>query len=357
MNRRPLPLALTVVLLALSLAPTRRAPGWMAGWLDAVQARREPSASELERIERGYYERLTQAPRLLDEAAGIKPAAAPSDFGPLTLPVADVREYVLKPSLATTHRGATWSTNALGCRDREYSVEKPPGTFRIVLVGDSIGAGWGVNDEQGFEPTWERVLRGRRAVEVWNLAVPGHAPGQRAEHLAREGWRLAPDLVIFQGSPADYGWDDRKLRSLLPRGVGWEAAAYRRVFEGIQLRPGGDEDFYKKALKPHRDAVLQGVYCQVVEEGRRRGVPCVWLLLPRVGKTTLPEERKRLVSLARASDFSRLVDLSDSFDGIDPATLAIGPDDFHPNAFGHARLAARLDEALAELRNGEGLSR
>jgi len=31
----------------------------------------------------------------------------------------------------------------------------------------------------------------------------------------------------------------------------------------------------------------------------------------------------------------------------DPAALAIGPNDFHPNADGHARLARRLYEALS----------
>ena len=41
-------------------------------------------------------------------------------------------------------------------RDRSYLVEKAPGTFRIALVGDSIGAGWGVNVEQRFESILER---------------------------------------------------------------------------------------------------------------------------------------------------------------------------------------------------------
>jgi lysophospholipase L1-like esterase len=52
--------------------------------------------------------------------------------------------------------------------------------------------------------------------------------------------------------------------------------------------------------------------------------------------------------MAKAAGFTRVVDLSDAFDGLDPATLAIGPDDFHPNATGHAILARRLDEALRQ---------
>ena len=41
--------------------------------------------------------------------------------------------------------------------------------------------------------------------------------------------------------------------------------------------------------------------------------------------------------------------MTDAYDGLDPAGLAVEPDDFHPNAAGHARLARRLDRALGDL--------
>jgi lysophospholipase L1-like esterase len=304
-------------------------------------------------MERGYYETLTDTGRRLDQAS--VPRAAPTDFGPLTLPVADVREYVLKPGVSVKHRGATWTTNSRGMRDREYALEKPEGMVRVALAGDSIGAGWGVEDGQGFEPTWERRLnQDQPPVEVWNHAVPGLAPGQRWEHFTREGWASKPDLVVFQGSPADFGWDDRKLRSLLPKGIGWDVSAYQDAFKIAKIKPGGDEDLYKNALRPHREAILAGVYRTVADDCRSRGVASVWLLLPRVGKAAPLADRLKLVELAKQAGFSKVVDLSDTFDGLDPAKLAIGPDDFHPNAQGHARLAERLDEATRSLRNQGG---
>jgi hypothetical protein len=308
-------------------------------------------------MERGYYEALNEPARRLDQAALAKPEPAPTDFGPLTLPVLDVREYRLKPGISVRHRGATWTTNPRGMRDRDYTIEKPADLYRIGLAGDSIGAGWGVEDGQAFEPTWERSLNRGRPVEVWNHAVPGLAPGQRWEHFRREGWASNPDLVIFQGSPADFGWDDRKLRSLLPKGIGWDVAAYQEAFRLARIQPGGDEDSYKNALRPHREAILLGVYRTVAKDCRARGVASVWLLLPRVGKITPPSDRQRLVELAKLAGFSRIVDLSDTFDGLDPSKLAIGPDDFHPNALGHARLAERLEESLRELPNPGGTPR
>ncbi len=164
----------------------------------------------------------------------------------------------------------------------------------------------------------------------------------------REGWASRPDLVVFQGTPADFGWDDRKLRSLLPKGIGWDVASYQEGLAVANVRPGGSEESYRNALRPHREAILAGVYRRVADDCRSRGVASVWLLLPRVGKPTPPVDRARLVELARNAGFTRVVDLSDAFDGLDPKALAIGPDDFHPNAIGHARLADRLDTALRE---------
>jgi hypothetical protein len=339
---------MTAVLLALGVLPPQLAPGWTVRLRDALRSD-ERSLAEIERMERGYYETLNEMSRRLDPSAVRKPVAAPNDFGPLTLPVSDVREYVLKPSISVPHRGATWTTNPRGMRDRDHPIEKPSGLIRIGLAGDSIGAGWGVEDGQGFEPLWEKSLSRERPVEVWNHAVPGLAPGQRWEHFNREGWESQPDLVVFQGSPADFGWDDRKLRSLLPKGVGWDVASYQEAFQLARIQPGGDEDSYKNALRPHREAILAGVYRTVANDCRSRGVPSVWLLLPRVGKTTPRADRDRLVALARSAGFSKIVDLSDAFDGLDPAPLAIGPDDFHPNAIGHARLADRLDDATRDI--------
>jgi GDSL-like Lipase/Acylhydrolase family len=340
-------LVLTAAFLAWGVAPPALAPGWTGRVREALRADHRNS-SDTERMERGYYESLARAGRRLDQVAIARPEPPPTDFGPLTLPVADVREYVLKPKVSARHRGATWTTNSRGMRDREYPIDNLEDAYRIALAGDSIGAGWGVDDGRGFEPTWERVLNRRSKVEVWNHAVPGLAPGQRWEHFTREGWASKPDLVVFQGTPADFGWDDRKLRSLLPKGIGWDVASYREGLSIANAQAGGDEESYKKTLRPHRETILAGVYRTVVDDCRSRGVASVWLLLPRVGKPTPQADRARLVELARVAGFSRVIDLSDAFDGLDPKTLAIAPDDFHPNALGHARLADRIDDYVRE---------
>lgn len=330
------------------VAPGPWLPGWAARARDTLRDDGR-NAADRDRMERGYYERLLEPSR--GPAAPASAHAPAEDFGPLTVPVADAREYVLRPDLGTTLRGAPWTTNADGQRDRPFLRPRPAGMTRIALVGDSIGSGWGVADGAGFEPTWERELDARSragggaGVEVCNLAVPGHAPGQRWEHFRRVGWALGPDWVVFQGSAADLAWDERKLRSLLPRGLGWDAPGYRPALDAAGVRPGGSEESYRAALRPRREAILAGVYRAAVADCRSHGVGCAWLLLPRVGKPAGPAERAALVRIARAAGFDPVLDLSDALDGIPPAGLAIGPDDFHPNARGHRLIADRLGAA------------
>jgi hypothetical protein len=124
---------------------------------------------------------------------------------------------------------------------------------------------------------------------------------------------------------------------------------YRDVLARSGARPGGTMETYKAALKPYRWEILAEVYRAVVADCRARGVPVAWVLVPRVGKAADPAERRRLIALARASGFAPVVDLSDAYDGAEASALAIGPNDYHPNADGHARLARRLAAGLGRL--------
>ena len=213
----------------------------------------------------------------------------------------------------------------------------------MALVGDSIGSGWGVNDGLGFAP---RIESSVPSVEVLNFSVPGHAPGQRWEQFRRAGWPMSPDVVLFEATPADPGWDERRLRVLLPKGIGWDAPQYQHALAASGASRGGDAESYKSALKPQRWAILENVYRSAVGECRERNVLAAWILIPRVGKPIARADRERLVGLARSSGFAIVADLSDAFDGVDPADLAIAPDDFHPNARGHRLLADRIAKAL-----------
>lgn len=96
--------------------------------------------------------------------------------------------------------GVPVHTNSLELRDpREYSLEKRPNTFRILVLGDSVTFGHGSLYEHTYPFLLEqRLERWRPAVDwqVWNAAVPGYNTSQELAHLLEVGDRFRPDLVI-----------------------------------------------------------------------------------------------------------------------------------------------------------------
>lgn len=343
-----------VLLLAIATIPADHLPR-LAERARATLLDDQPNRGDRLAMEHGYYEPLSNLNRQLDRSSDWEgswgagsPTPAPFGHGDLTLTVDDVRDYVLKPNLRTTHLNAHWSTNSIGMRDREYLPTKPSGTLRIALLGDSITTGWGVDDQLNFESLWERSLtdyqreRRRGAVEILNYSVPGHAPGQRWEHFQRLGWSYQPDVLVYEATPADPGWDERRLRVLLTMGKGWDSPCYQSVLSAANALTADNPDQLKAKFKRYRWAMLEAVYRSIVRECRARGIQPAWFLIPRLGKDSDPSETARLIELAKQCGFDPVWDLSLVFASESSASLAIGPADYHPNARGHELLAQRL---------------
>ncbi len=124
---------------------------------------------------------------------------------------------------------------------------------------------------------------------------------------------------------------------------------YREVLTSAGVAPYWNPERYKRALQPRHREILAGVYRAMVDDCRAKGIPIIWVLIPRVGRPSDPAGHRALLEEARAASFSRIVDLTDAYDGLDPASLAVEPDDFHPNPSGHRLLARRLDAELGAL--------
>ncbi|HEU0252244.1 MAG TPA: SGNH/GDSL hydrolase family protein [Pyrinomonadaceae bacterium] len=128
----------------------------------------------------------------------------------------------LKPNLKNVYWDYTiLSTNAQSFR-ADYPIgSKPPGTFRVVCLGDSVTFGYRVPpawperptdynpDWQPFPTLLEKELRKanpNRQIEVFPMAVPGYTSHQGLTWLRRDIEMLQPDLVI-----ASFGWNDASM--------------------------------------------------------------------------------------------------------------------------------------------------
>lgn len=106
-------------------------------------------------------------------------------------------------------------TNSKGIRsDVEYPYEKPEGTKRIVVLGDSFGMGYEVELEDTFTQVMRRQLVDAlgQKVEVINLSVSGYGTAEQLLMLQNEGVKYEPDLVLVTWHDTD---SDDNIRSNL----------------------------------------------------------------------------------------------------------------------------------------------
>lgn len=119
-----------------------------------------------------------------------------------------VRGQRLAPGYDGWFAGVPVRINTLGFRDRRnYTLEKPPGTFRILVLGDSVTFGHGTLDDTTYPHLLEQRLRGWRPDvnwEVWNLGVPGYNTRQELDHLKEIGPLADPDVVVVGFYPNDF---------------------------------------------------------------------------------------------------------------------------------------------------------
>lgn len=103
--------------------------------------------------------------------------------------------------------GVNIKTNSIGFRDYEYDLEKPADIKRIIVLGDSITLGWGVDLSQSYPKILEKMLNEESSVknkkyEILNSAV-GNYNTEMEVNIIKEYLYLDPDAVIVGFFPND----------------------------------------------------------------------------------------------------------------------------------------------------------
>ncbi|HEV7669827.1 MAG TPA: SGNH/GDSL hydrolase family protein [Thermoanaerobaculia bacterium] len=267
------------------------------------------------------------------------------------------------------------ASNRLGFRDVDHEVAKPPGVYRIVVIGDSIAAGLKVDR---FEDTFPAILSERlnaRGVktEVISLAVSGYNTQQEVETLREKGLRYRPDLVILSYSLSSREHIDGDIYKTLleeeqqhggvssartdPYLVG--SALYRffryRVFPPHH-GPADPKRVEQFLADVSTDRVAE--YFGVLDElSKKNGFQVLVAVFPRFTKNfhayPLGDQHAYAKRLADQHHFHYL-DLIDPFQACrDASPEPIEVDNFHPNARGHRCAAeAMAGKILAEVRPG-----
>lgn len=270
--------------------------------------------------------------------------------------------------------------NSLGYRDFEHQVGKPPGVFRILVLGDSFTEGGGVGADDVWPKRLERLLnlyRGRNGqrYEVVSMAASGSSTPRQLGILLGQGLRFSPDLVVVGyclNDPEDEDdhrgaainprliFRDYGARSAAARWLSRRSALYRLVVARLRNNRINDwtlayyRDIYRDDYPGWRKAraALEG-FGKLRDE---RGIPVAALVFPLLSWSL--DDSYPLAyahdAVRRAFDAAKLpfLDLFPVYRGLEHTTLEAVPGrDPHPNDVAH-RLAA---EALLEWLDAQGL--
>lgn len=248
--------------------------------------------------------------------------------------------------------------NSLGMRGDAVVLKKPPNTFRVVCLGDSITFGEGVYEEQTYPQLLQGILSRRfptMKVEVINAGVQGYGIREETELFFARCRSMQPDVVtlgLFLNDAMEFP-ETIRLNDEISRDAKLSVLSrMSRLCELIE--------------RNHRTATLQDEYFSGIRrsfdsEKWKKDAQLITTL-----QTTSTEDYFKLVvvlfpilwNLDGAYPFDDLherirrdikvpiVDLLDSYRGMSAESLWVHPTDHHPNAKAHRIAAERIAKAI-----------
>lgn len=136
------------------------------------------------------------------------------------------------------------SINRWGMRDRDRALEKPPGEFRIAMIGDSAVEAVQVKPDEVVNIRMEKWLRdqGHRNIEVLSFGVGGIGTTQELLLYEQKTRLFHPDLVLLMFSNNDVFNNSSTLQPKVYGIHDWYAPYYvlspdgKLVFKPVERR-------------------------------------------------------------------------------------------------------------------------
>ena len=248
--------------------------------------------------------------------------------------------------------------NSQGFRGREAAAERPAGSLRIAVLGDSFTMGTGVRDEHTLPARLEEELAGDRpGVEVLNFGVGGTNTSRQVRLLERQVLAYRPDLVLVVVFLNDAG----RLGTIRFLSKPWLLARLRghsRFLEAVLRAPErwllhrSMVRHYRRGFEPDSPGwltvqkELRSAKSLCDSNGCDLMVAVYPVLFGLDGSYPFRAAHAAIAEFCRREAIS-FADLLPALEGREPKRLWVHPLDQHPNEIAHSLAAARL---AAEMR-------
>ena len=264
------------------------------------------------------------------------------------------------PNRSAKLMGVQVDINPQGLRDHTYPLAKEDGTYRILVLGDSMTFGWGGNFENTYPKTLERTLNEKRPkiktrskpikkYEVINTGVGNYNTVQEFTYFRERGIKYDPDMVLLgfylndaEETPVRVGGFIRENSyAFILLGQSWDV-----VMRGLNRRKPY-EQYY---LDLYSDTAKGWIACKealqdLVALCKKNNIDLRIMIIPELHS---PNENYRfgkvhsLVSEVGKRSGTPVFDLLPAFQGVDPPSLWVTRGDPHPSDKAHDIIAQAI---------------
>lgn len=314
-------------------------------------------------MERGYYQKiLSDEGKMSREIARSKDGKKKewSETNKATVKTHDLLLVELLPNTRVEFKGAFISTNSWGMRDKEYTKEKAPGTFRIALTGGSYEMGSGIEDGKNYESVLEDKLNAgfagqqHKKFEILDFGVGGYHVFQSTKVFEEKALPFSPDAILFVAHSDEYFRASRKLAELIKQKIDLQYPFLKEVvlLSGSKATMCNLEIEHR--LKPFMPVIIKWIYGHVGSICRQKHIKPLWLFLPVIDDPMDGLELQMIKKASKEAGFLTFT-LEDVYKNHNLDSLKLSPWDNHPNIEGHKLIADQLYELLLKTKKETGL--
>ena len=261
----------------------------------------------------------------------------------------------------TARFARSFQLNQFGSRGPDAIGPKPAGRFRIMVQGDSLTFGHGVQGESNLYTSLMLESLQRLAPGRFDMSVHAKSGENITDHLdtlRRMGPAVAPDVIIYQWYPNDLETDAAPRPVEFRRRI-WTKLFFHELFQQVSYawwfvdrqltmrlsspKVGYRERFHEIFAESAPGwAAFEARFREWADTGRSLCPRVAVLLYPSKGQGIFQDIHGRVIRLASAHGI-RTVDMTDYVgDTTDPRYLYAGRLDDHPSVFMHRRMAEVL---------------
>ena len=256
--------------------------------------------------------------------------------------------------------GVDVKINSLGLRNREISPKKPPGTYRIVVLGDSTTLGWGAPFAELYPQLLEKALNANPSSTNWsnyeviNTGIGNYNTCQEVASFKERWLALEPDMVLIGWYINDAEPTPSPSKNWLAYhsyGFAWLASNFDSALRNV----GANKDYrhYYNGLYENGQPgwiKSQAAFAELARLCAERHLPCHILLIPELHTLSGNYEFKPVHELIRqvgARNGLDVLDLIEAFPATgEPKDYWVTPEDAHPNGKANQLMTAKIDATL-----------